>query len=395
METAIKTKQNEIAAAVQECLAANEEQAYWGLANGRAGALLYLLYAHKHELITGFEQFEDAMQDLSCIGFRDIHFSYGAGKAGLNWFYQVMLNHGLLDEEDTNLLCFDDEYLESFALSALAAGNYDFLYGGIGAAASLLYRHGKAKEDFLKEVLLVIDGWVKQYDGAIPGFHLIENRPTPGSVNLGLAHGLPAILKFCLLCYTRDICREMSRDIALQLAAYLKAQAKADHTVCYFPSMAEQGVDGAKETSRLGWCYGDLGLGFVLYQAGIVLEDKTLETFALEVLTHTTGRRRNEQTLVHDAGLCHGSAGIAHMYNRLWQASQLEIFREACDYWMGETLRLANHTDGVAGYKKWDGAGKDWVSDFSLLEGAAGIGLVLISYLTGDCSWDYCLMLAD
>ncbi len=379
MIAAIRNKHDQIVKAVTSFLTQQEAPVYWGLANGRTGAMLHLLYAHKHGLLTDFEPFEAAAQELSGIGLQDVDFSYGMGKAGLNWFYQLMFRHELLDQEDTDLLCFDDDYL----------------YGGLGAAAYLLYRHGAQKKDFMARVLAMLTERARANHGALPAFQLMEQRPVPEMVNLGLAHGLPAVIRFCLLCDTQDVCREASRSLALQLIRYMRAQVRADKDTCYFPSVVEKGKPAEQDTSRLGWCYGDLGIGFVLYEAGRVWADDELTAFALEVLVHTTQRRANAQTLVHDAGFCHGSAGIAHIYNRLWQLSQLPVFREAADYWMGETLRLAQHADGVAGYKKWDAASNSWVVDYSLIEGVAGIGLVLISYLTGDCSWDYSVMLSD
>lgn len=392
MKERIKSKQETIAADICACLA-QEGHADWSLAGGRTGILLYLLYAHKHKLITGFEQFEEEVTRLSNIGLDKLDCSYGAGKAGLNWFYQVMLQHELLDEEDTDLLCFDDEYLESFALSALNAGNYDFLYGGTGVAAYLVFRYGKKKEELTGKLLAMLDNLFTVHGGVIPAYNLAENQLIDGMVNLGLAHGLPSLLQFCIVCYNRSVCPEASKDLASKLINYLWSRVNTDTSLCYFPSVVQEGGVTDEKRSRLGWCYGDLGVAFILYQAGIAFEDEPLSAFALSVLTHTTARRLNEETLVHDAGFCHGSAGIAHFYNRLWQQTQMPVFREATDYWMGQTLQYAKYRDGAAGYKKWDGASGSWQSDYGLLEGAAGIGLVMISYLTGDCSWDFCLML--
>lgn len=393
MREEIKSRQETIAADVRAYLAQHKDEVYWGLGAGRTGILLYLFYAYKHELITGFEQFEEETLALSNVGLNEIGCSYGAGKAGLNWFYQVMFNQGLLDQEDVDLLCFDDEYLESFAYSALQGGNYDFLYGSTGAAAYLLFRYGQEKEAFFIKLMAAFNTLVMQYKGAVPAYNLSENRLVPEMVNLGLAHGLPAILKFCILCYNRSVCREESRALALQLIAYLRAQVNTDTRECYFPSVVEEGAVSDEKLSRLGWCYGDLGIAYVLYQAALTFADEELRTFALTVLEHSTQRRHNEQTLVHDAGFCHGSAGIAHFYNRLWLETEMPVFREATDYWMQQTLAYAKYEDGAGGYKKWDGASRSWERDYSLLEGAAGIGLVMISYLTGDCSWDYSLML--
>jgi hypothetical protein len=94
-----------------------------------------------------------------------------------------------------------------------------------------------------------------------------------------------------------------------------------------------------------------------------------------------------------DSGICHGSAGIAHIYNKVWHDTQQPVFKDACDYWIQKTLDMAIYTDGIAGYKKYGGPNAAYEKTPALIDGAAGIGLVLLSYLTGDFCWDYCFML--
>ena len=83
--------------------------------------------------------------------------------------------------------------------------------------------------------------------------------------------------------------------------------------------------------------------------------------------------RPPDQTGVVDAGLCHGSAGLAHLFNRMYQMTAEPILADAARLWVGRTLELcsaalardATRTDDAA-RAAWNGPG--------LLEGAAGIG---------------------
>ena len=43
---------------------------------------------------------------------------------------------------------------------------------------------------------------------------------------------------------------------------------------------------------------------------------------------------------MRDAGLCHGAAGLAHLYNRMFQASRDERFAAAARCWFQRTLEL-------------------------------------------------------
>ena len=68
---------------------------------------------------------------------------------------------------------------------------------------------------------------------------------------------------------------------------------------------------------------------------------------------------------------------------------------ESANFWIADGIRKASYKDGYAGYKQWNGLTKDWTSELSLLEGVAGIGLVLIDHLSEESNfWDECLMIS-
>jgi len=185
-----------------------------------------------------------------------------------------------------------------------------------------------------------------------------------------------------------------SEKLARQIVNYLLTHTNADTTSNYF-SYTISSEKQANEVTRLAWCYGDLGVGIILYQAGIIFQDKQTIDFSLKVLLNSTKRSTIEDAMIVDAGICHGTAGVAHIYNKMWHYTQDPIFKDACDHWIQKTIEFGIYADGIAGFKKYNGESKRYENDCGLLEGPAGIGLVLLSYLTGDFSWDYCLMLND
>jgi hypothetical protein len=93
--------------------------------------------------------------------------------------------------------------------------------------------------------------------------------------------------------------------------------------------------------------------------------------------------------------MCHGTAGIGHIFYRMWWNTQLPQFKEAADYWFGQTLKMGKFTDGLAGYKAWHTEEYGgWVNEYGLLIGISGIGLALLSYYFGvEPAWDECLLL--
>ncbi|MGY0041090.1 lanthionine synthetase LanC family protein [Pedobacter sp. NJ-S-72] len=342
-------------------------------------------------------RFENSFQRLSenSIGSNTPFFC--SGKAGINWFFSYLNTKDILDDDDLELLCEDNSELFDQAVHNLKEGNYDFLHGAIGIAYYFLYdktnKFTAFQENFFQ--LLYKFAYSSENELFIAHYDLVNKIPVLNRVNFGMAHGLPGILKFCLQCYKRNICAAEAKKLALDIAAFLKSNVKKNTKISMFPNILTLD-EQSTGYSRVGWCYGDLSIGFILYQAGMAFNDLELKEFATEILIHTSKRRTEEETLVRDAGICHGSAGIAHIYNKMWHYTQNSIFKETCDFWIQKTLDFSIHQDAFAGYKAYapTESGKH-MNSFGLLNGVSGIGLVLISYLTGDFSWDYCLMLND
>lgn len=88
---------------------------------------------------------------------------------------------------------------------------------------------------------------------------------------------------------------------------------------------------------------------------------------------------------VRDGGFCHGAAGNAHLFNRLYQATGEAAFKIVALQYLEELLSLRREGRGIGGYEAWaPGMGDEvdpWKPEPGLLEGGAGIALVLISAL--------------
>jgi hypothetical protein len=363
---------------------------------GDAGIQLFnLLYLENKNKVD-----DEAFQsNIELLAENSLSFSYPtfcSGFAGINWFFKYLYEKNVLNKEDLSMLCYRDKELENVSIQMLQIGNYDFFHGAVGIAYYLLYSPNMAPERYFSDFFEVINSLFDKStnNDSIPSYNFSTKSIVHSEVNFGLSHGVPSILKFCVQCFKQGICIDASRKLAWRIINYLLAHTNPAPAISYFP----YSVSTVKETervTRLAWCYGDLGVGIVLYQAGIVFQDKRIVDFSLEVLLHSTKRRTIGEAIIFDAGVCHGTAGIAHIYNRMWHYTKDPVFKEACDYWIRKTVDFSTYEDGIAGYKKYNGINKEYESEYGLVEGTTGIGLVLLSYLTGDFSWDYCLMLND
>jgi len=72
------------------------------------------------------------------------------------------------------------------------------------------------------------------------------------------------------------------------------------------------------------------------------------------------------------------------------------FFRDIAEHCLGGALDTDTHADGDVGYCQWRGGeSPGWTNELGLLEGIAGIGMVLISQIaTFEIKWDQSLLIA-
>jgi lantibiotic modifying enzyme len=195
--------------------------------------------------------------------------------------------------------------------------------------------------------------------------------------------------------YKQGIEKEKTLELLNGSVKYLlNQQLDSQKFYSTFPSWVAEDVNPAN--SRLAWCYGDLGIGIALWLSGNNTENKQRKDQAVEILLKTTQRKSIQDTGVVDTGLCHGSAGIAHIYNRMYKYTDRNEFKDAAEFWFNKTLEMAVHENTLSGFKAYrtEEYGGPY-EDFGFLEGIAGIGLTLISAVSDiEPAWDECLLLS-
>jgi lantibiotic modifying enzyme len=367
------------------------------LMTGESGVALFRYHYLKFKgRIDKDVQFAESLQQMAetSIGFE--YPTFANGKPGVNWFFAYLGNSGVLDDEDVATLTDDKHILSQKAIEHLHNDNCDFLHGAVGIAYYLLYDKQQTGIAFYETIFNLLDSLRLKCDDptVVPNLDMKTGKLIPDEVNMGLAHGIPSIIKFCIQCYKQKVCPKQARKLAYDLINFMINHTNSDISKGFFPAYASL-KEQEDRPSRLAWCYGDLGAAFILYQAGIVFKDDNTRDFALTILLHSTKNRTPEDTRVTDAFFCHGSSGIAYIYNKMWHYTHNPIFKETRDHWIRMTLDLRVHKDGVAGYKHYDTIANKWDNQYGMLEGVSGIGLALLSCITNDFSWDYCLMLND
>jgi len=221
-----------------------------------------------------------------------------------------------------------------------------------------------------------------------------RQRYPDGYHNLGLGHGIAAIIGFLARCVQESI--DPMRSEALLLATldgFLEHQHKPGQTKEKDPHSVVFGnvAESPDESRALAWCYGDFGICLTLARAGYVLNNQALIQTAKAVADTCIGRR-GERSDVVDAGLCHGSAGAALIFHRLWQLFGAGRYAEASGYWLDQTLSfLQPEFEISSGVYTIEGVGasRKLMASLDGLTGMAGVGLTLLTCLHGvEIAWD-------
>jgi hypothetical protein len=99
-----------------------------------------------------------------------------------------------------------------------------------------------------------------------------------------------------------------------------------------------------------------------------------------------------------DAPLCHGAAGVGHVFNRIYQESGDERCREASLAWFERALAMREPGVGVGGYLAMTRPDPNgpviWEPSPAFLDGAIGVALAFLAALTVEPQWDRLLLLS-
>jgi hypothetical protein len=214
-----------------------------------------------------------------------------------------------------------------------------------------------------------------------------------GYYDLGVAHGVPGVIAFLSEAYCAGIRPGQTRPLIDGAVRWVLSQRLRVSGASCYPAMVASGLE--VRSSRLAWCYGDAGVAATLLRAARALGVEKWERAAFEIASHAamTGL---EQSGVKDAGLCHGAFGLAHIYNRLFQAGGGDVFAAAARRWYGVGLDMRTPGRGIAGFEEWaaDSNGSSH-SGAEFLTGATGIALALLTGITSvEPMWDRLLLLS-
>lgn len=325
---------------------------------------------------------------------------YG-GFTGIAWataHLQRQLSDSVEDNSDEAI----DKALRAYLARSPWRGNYDLISGLVGFGVYALERlpHPMALK-LLECVVERLDETAERNAKGITWFTSPELLPAwqrelcpNGYYNLGLAHGVPGVVALLGQVCAADVKRAKAQPLLEGAVSWLLAQRLGSGGHSSFPSWLGPGVE--RDDCRLAWCYGDAGIAAALLGAARCLGKQTWEREALKI-ARRAAKRPPETAGAVDAGLCHGAAGLGHIFNRMFQATGVAWLKQAAIFWFDRTLEMRRPTGGIGGFLALDAVDGErcWVDDPGFLTGAAGVALALLAAITPvEPAWDRVLLLS-
>jgi lantibiotic modifying enzyme len=369
-----------------------------GLMGGLAGIALFFWH---YSLFTGSSFYRDTVYKIldkivSGIDEGFSHPSLADGVTGIAWTLAHLKGNGLTLDNEEDLLIPLDRFLDRYLCHNCDSRDYDYLHGIMGIAFYLSQRRKKNPSvESPGNLFYQMNG--ENHGTTLKAVHPgnLEAYLHGPVVDLGLAHGVTGIIAFLNEAIRLRVngSSDMKQTLRFAIGFLLAQQRNPDRSGSCFPN--KTGDKNRRSISRLAWCYGDLGIGMVLLESSIILNDKRLEAFSMKLLDHSARRLDPASNKVTDASLCHGSSGIAHIFNRLYQKTGTGSFLSPAMHWLRVTLETTgdpmNQPGLVCGKCEPDSGNR---MPYGLLEGKAGIGLSLLAAIsTITPGWDNVLMI--
>ncbi|MDC0708257.1 lanthionine synthetase C family protein [Stigmatella sp. ncwal1] len=368
------------------------------LADGLAGVALFFAYLSHVWPRAEYWELAQSLTERSVELLQEMELtpSLFGGFSGVVWTVEHLGSRAIASLEDD--LAALDGMVEDWLASAVLPVNYDLSRGLIGMGVHALERLPRpAAQATIERVVHALGRMARQTERGVYWFserHLSREVRFPrGHTNLGVAHGVPGLIAFLAGAVSAGIARVQAEALLRGAVAWLLAQRNPENG--RFPAF----IDAEGEpcfTPASWWCYGPPGIASALLLAAEVLGEEGWRRESCAIALKTVEDPIRPPTL--PLGLCHGTAGLALIYQRFFQATGDSAFRDAACGCFARTLAQRQPTAGISGYRVWNnepGVEPHWYNAPGWLEGAAGIGLALLSGLSSiEPAWDRLLLLS-
>lgn len=366
----------------------------YSLAGGQAGfALLYAMLARARgdteAAVLARRCLDRAVETVATEGTET---SFWHGFPGVAWASDL-LGRLLDDPDEEGNDDVDAVVAEIVARPGLWPSLNDLVFGLTGAGVYALERLQRpAAVLALRRIVQHLDDTARYDEDGVYWWRPSDTLPADiqdgypdGVADLGVAHGVGGAIAFLGALCAAGIEEVTAHRLLEGAVNWLRTQAIPAESGPTFPPFVAP--EAAPQPARTAWCYGDAGIAAALLVAARGAGEPTWEKEAI-ALACRASERPDDDTQVEYAGFCHGAAGLAHIYNRMYQATGEPQLERAARHWVERTLEFWR--DDTAERDRLRAAGDEdvWLG-IELLEGEAGTALVLLAAATDvEPIWD-------
>jgi hypothetical protein len=370
------------------------------LGRGQAGlALLYAWLSRTRRMPQAEVLARQCLDEASeAMSTQAMNASFYGGFTGVAWATEMV--DGLLDPEaEDRSEAIDDALVRLLSRAEPWSATYDLVVGLTGFGVYALQRCPRPVAiDCLRLVVARLQECAQQDDHGLywwtsPAELDEESRKQypSGRADLGVAHGVAGVIALLGSICGAGIDLATTRPLLERAVSWLLAHSLPTEAGPTFPVWVAPGCE--PWPARCAWCYGDPGIAAALLTAARGVGDVDWEKAAVALACRAAERPASETGVVN-ACFCHGAAGLAHIYNRMYHATGESKLGAAAQYWLERTLgfhRRASETGGswvqgsseAARRELWTWTGVD------IVDGAAGVALVLLAAATSvEPTWD-------
>jgi hypothetical protein len=370
------------------------------LAGGQAGlALLYAWLARTGRMPQADVRARQCLDEaIEAVSTQAMNASLWGGFPGVAWAADLV--DGLLDPDaEDRSEAVDDALLRLLSRADRWSATYDLVVGPTGLGVYALQRYPRpAAIECLRLVVARLQECAQHDEHGLcwwtPPAELDEEsrKEYPsGRGDLGVAHGVAGPIALLGSICGAGVELATARPLLEGAVSWLLAHSLPTEAGPTFPVWVAPGCE--PWPARCAWCYGDPGIAAALLMAARGVGDADWEKAAVALACRAAQRPASETGVVN-ACFCHGAAGLAHIYNRMYQATGEPKLGAAARYWLERTLgfyRRARDTGGSWVQGSWDPARRElWTwTGIDVVDGAAGVALVLLAGATSvEPTWD-------
>jgi len=373
------------------------------LAGGKAGLAVFFAYLHLHTGEPAHRDTSIRLMDEAIAGMAGTAFSprFFQGWPGVAWAASHVgrLPGWCVDESPVTEIV---RVVEHLTRPSCWTGHLDLVSGltGLGVYALEELPRPAARSGLVAVVERLAEhaehvnegeNWLAPGNDLIVDNQLIDHD---GEAQLGLDHGIPGVIT--LLAEAHAVGVEQALPLLNRIVSWSLDGIPPAGTSALFPHWNDTG-NGTGRSPRSTWSNGASGLAAALMTAATRADKATWHGTAVDLAVRAADTPL-DRCMIADHSICRGAAGMAHLYNRMYQATGHEGLREGARTWFRRLLDMRHADSGVGGFLSYlprRGQGDPWIADAGLMTGAAGAALTMLSAIGSITPlWDRMLLVS-